>query len=269
MLNINGAEAQTIGLSQLIFNAPKDQNVLDRVGRSHTPHLSPKSIKVLVWNAHKGEDPQWDDDLSQLGGDRDLILIQEAVFNPFMIEAFQNMAGRLWTTATSFRMLHQKNVGTGLATASVAQPMTESFLRTLFTEPVSGTTKLTLFTTYAIKDSNQTLMVVNIHAINFVTPWKFKIEMNRLHDRLKKHQGPILMAGDFNTWSDGRSEKLNKITKELGMNAITFPDGARNTSLKLILDHAFVRGLSVKKVDNLGHITTSDHSPLSFELSIN
>src|SRR5690606_1151818 len=72
-------------------------------------------------------------------------------------------------------------------------------VRSLEKEPILRTSKMILLTEYKIKDSAETLMVANIHGLNFVPNWKFQVQLAQLEMELKKHRGPIILGGDFNT----------------------------------------------------------------------
>ena len=48
--------------------------------------------------------------------------------------------------------------------------------------------------------NEQSLLVVNVHAINFVSANYFLREMELLRAELNHHNGPLIVAGDFNVW---------------------------------------------------------------------
>jgi endonuclease/exonuclease/phosphatase (EEP) superfamily protein YafD len=138
-------------------------------------------------------------------------------------------------------------------------------------EPLVRTPKATLITQYKITGMpDKTLLVVNIHAINFVDDKYFFRQLQRLQSIIKQHQGPVLFAGDFNTWNEARFAKLQQlVTKRLGMQEIPIPPETRQTSLGLVVDHAFVRGLTYSSVIDLSQtIHSSNHEPLSFTVRI-
>ena len=53
---------------------------------------------------------------------------------------------------------------------------------------------------FPITGTDQQLLVVNVHAINFVMLHTFEAFIKQLISAMKNHHGPILLAGDFNTW---------------------------------------------------------------------
>ena len=68
---------------------------------------------------------------------------------------------------------------------------------TLAREAFISTRKNTLITIYQFQNKEM-LMVVNIHAINFRSLAWYQWELSRLHDLINGHEGPMILAGDFN-----------------------------------------------------------------------
>ena len=117
-------------------------------------------------------------------------------------------------------------------------------------------------------------MVVSVHAINFVPLAQFEVQMRAIAAILSQHQGSIVLAGDFNTWSKGRLRSLHSITEGLDLRPVTFLPEDRQYLKRFLLspplDHLFYRGLgqipgSARVLDTP---TSSDHNPLfaAFEL---
>jgi endonuclease/exonuclease/phosphatase (EEP) superfamily protein YafD len=75
------------------------------------------------------------------------------------------------------------------------------------------------------------------------------------------------MAGDFNTWSDGRIYHLAQATKAIGAERIPM-DNYYNSPIIYPYDHIFIRGLKVRATQTLKDIHTSDHLPLLVELEV-
>lgn len=45
-------------------------------------------------------------------------------------------------------------------------------------------------------------MVINIHAINFsIGVEVYGKQLDAIGEQVKRHAGPVIMAGDFNAWS--------------------------------------------------------------------
>jgi endonuclease/exonuclease/phosphatase (EEP) superfamily protein YafD len=270
---IPNAQAQTGLIFNMVmeetFRRPKSSETITLLGKAREDAFKPhESFEVLIWNVHKAEDPNWFSEFQELGKNSKLILVQEAYFTSQFNQTLLQFDDSQWVSGISFQMLHQQYTGTGVTTGSSVQTIKRDYVRTVFTEPVVKTSKLTLLTYYPIKGRSEQLLAINIHAINFVPTFVFRSELKRLSESLKEHTGPIILGGDFNTWTEGRKKALDGLAKRHQLTPIEFPDGARSTGLGKILDHAFTRGLEVNRVDHLGHITTSDHKPLRFKVRI-
>jgi endonuclease/exonuclease/phosphatase (EEP) superfamily protein YafD len=109
--------------------------------------------------------------------------------------------------------------------------------------------------------------VVNIHAINFVGVNKFSRQVAQVVDLIVGHEGPLVLAGDFNTWNPRRKKILAKAAESLGLNRV--PVAARRLRhLNQVLDHVFYRGLELLASRPLRHIKSSDHVPLWAEFRL-
>lgn len=219
--------------------------------------LSSKSLRLLVWNIHKGTDEKIPDDFGFISHAADLTLVQEAIseksFTTRLSDANPNLT---WTLAISFEL--SKYNYTGVATGSIAQPLREEVIVSEVTEPILGTPKTVLLSEFDIDGREESLLVANIHGINFVSNNDFKIQINQMIDRVHQHQGPLIIAGDFNTWNEGRIDYLFEALAALKVRLVRTPDSGGFFSL----DHIFVRGLTSRFVFNLNHINSSDHKPL-------
>lgn len=235
-------------------------------GIANNNFVLPDKINVLVWNIKKGQEPFFKQDFQQLSKNKDLILIQESFLDDNMTNLFLNAKSLKWDNAISYHMRPKNYVPTGVSTASTTNSNNISIIRTEQTESLLGTPKITLITKYPIMGNDYSLMVVNVHAINFVRYTTFEKEIYRIFDHIKLHKGPMLLAGDFNTWSNKRLHLLKKITTKLELNKIDFPIKSRSIKFGKFFDHAYIRNMKTIAVENLNHIRSSDHLPLSFTL---
>jgi endonuclease/exonuclease/phosphatase (EEP) superfamily protein YafD len=244
---------------------PGDNDVMLSFGRAGRSALSDKQIKILVWNLHKGENQDFEKDLSELAQDKDLIISQEILLNFEMKRIFVEVPEYLFQTATSFFMGKDLN-RTGVATGSQASLLSSNFIRTKNLEPFTHSPKMTLVTQYAIENQNEFLTVINVHAINFVTAKIFGEEMDHIAqviEALNILNHPVLLAGDFNTWSQERLVILNKLKNKLYLKEATFIPDYRLTFRGLALDHVFYSSqlsLISAKADRI--YQGSDHRPL-------
>ncbi|QMU61523.1 MAG: endonuclease/exonuclease/phosphatase family protein [Gammaproteobacteria bacterium] len=133
-------------------------------------------------------------------------------------------------------------------------------------EPWLATPKATNITEYALSDTDETLIVVNIHAINFTFGVKqFRKQIDKVREVLARHTGPIILSGDFNTWRKKRMKILEALAFEHELDALTFQEDHRKTVFGQLLDHIYVRALTPKSTGT-HHVKSSDHNPLSAEL---
>ncbi len=222
---------------------------------------TPNEIRLLNWNIAKGVKHGWHNDLRHLSQDKDLVIIQEAALGGALEEVFSEHRHRAFSPGFRNKM-HQ----TGVMTASRVAPLNAHSFR--HTEPIIRTPKATLITEYALQDTDKTLMVVNIHAVNFTIGTRiFTAQLDRVYKVLLQHDGPILFCGDFNTWRQQRVKRLQQLIESLSLRAIDFEQDRRKHSLGLPLDHVFYRGLIPNRVESQC-VTSSDHNPISVSLDL-
>lgn len=220
-------------------------------------------LRVLVWNIFKGGKPGVYTDLNYLAQNADLSLLQEG----HLSKAFLNLACTSelnWKMARNFT--DKNGIYAGVITAGIANPDEFTYLKSPDTEPFSDVHKMTLVNYYNIPNSPERLMVLNIHGINFVPQSYFENQINVVAKTISNHTGPIIFAGDFNTYTDGRTRFLLKTMKSLGLNHAKVKGNEYQGFL--VLDHMFYRGLEITKTDVLKHVTTSDHTPVYFEMRL-
>ncbi len=112
-------------------------------------------------------------------------------------------------------------------------------------------------------NQNTKLMFVNIHAINFVPNKIFIQELNNIKKYIKNHKGPLIIAGDFNTWNKQRIQALENFKEELVLTKVTYSD---NSSIKKIfsnhLDYIFFKKIKFCYSRALKSEFYSDHNPI-------
>ncbi len=226
--------------------------------------IDPESIKILSWNVYKEKKDGWSDDFNQLSKDMDIILIQEARLKDKGREAFR-VNGMGWYFAQSFSYQAGTISTTGIMTLSRACPLSAAYSRTRFKEPFTHTPKVSLLTEYSLKRTNKKLLVVNTHGINFVKSNAFESQMADLEKKIKGHQGPVIFAGDFNTWNKKRKFILIKIINRLGMKEACFYPDTRAKLFGCFLDHVFYTGLKIKQTKVFEDIKSSDHKAVEIE----
>lgn len=223
--------------------------------------LNSGSIRVVNWNIQKGKSTAWVGDLAEKEMGPDLLILQEAsrqtdAWQDLVPDHFASFAegfGPNWSPS-------------GVMTVSAAQPMTECEL--VAHEPWFGTRKATLITEYGLTGSDHTLLVVNIHGINFTFGvYELEKQFSQARAVIEAHEGPVLFSGDFNTWRGERARVLEKMLEELGLNALEYDVDHRKRFLGWALDHIYVRGLYSEHATTLDS-QASDHNPMAVQLRL-
>ena len=223
--------------------------------------LNSAEISLLNWNIQKGGNPDWTKDLKSLTGEADLMVFQEAAVDSSAWEIFGDAHYRSF--APGFRTLRSM---TGVMTLSAAEPLAQCNL--VSHEPWLGSAKATVITEYGLTGTDRTLLVVNIHAINFTFGIRdFEGQILRALESISGHTGPILLSGDFNTWHMGRTQKLEKMLEPRGFVALEFDVDHRKRAFGQALDHIYVRGLEAIEATTR-RVATSDHNPMSVRLRL-
>ncbi len=225
-----------------------------------------EKFSILVWNIYKAKKPGWKENFQQLVADKDLVLLQESVFNTPHNDIFETSIRFEWIMARGHQY-HHDQMTTGLKTGAVASPVTQKYIHSMDREPLANTVKLALSTEYRLKNSDQILLVINVHAINFVSIRKYKRYINQTMSLIQHHVGSVIVAGDFNCWNRARAEFLFDSMKNEGLNAAISERKPLWRHLNRHIDHIFYRDLQLIKTESLSNINSSDHYPLMAEFS--
>jgi endonuclease/exonuclease/phosphatase (EEP) superfamily protein YafD len=224
--------------------------------------LDPHAIRVVTWNIHKQADAGWRDDLARFARSTDLVLLQEATLDAALQEVLED-AGLVWVMASSFLF---GDVDIGVLTATRTPPIATCTERTM--EPLLGLPKSAVISWFALEGTPQTLAVVNVHAINFaVTLGAYRAQFVALTDALRAHRGPIVFAGDLNTWNQARHDAVREAARTLRLDEITLSEDRRSLFFGRQLDHLLVRGLDVVDATAV-QVVSSDHNPVLATLRI-
>ena len=240
---------------------PSPNDIIQTFGIPSQSSL-PKRINILVWNLHKGLNEAFSSDFMSLARQKDLVLAQEICLNPLMRFVFSSFPNYFYTSGTSF--FYGKDLSrTGVATAGPVEASNIDYIRTGTLEPVLHTPKLTLITRYPIKFTTKQLTVVNIHGINFVDDASYNIEINRIYEVLKDIAGPLIFAGDFNSWNSNRMNILKKMSLDLKLNEASFFPDFRKKFDNYPLDHFYhTDDIKIISAKVEGFYQGSDHAPL-------
>lgn len=216
-----------------------------------------KTIEVLTWNVLKFKRENSFSDLMNLSNKSDIAFVQEAVHSQDLQTSAAQSVAMDWTFFKSFcRDYGATGVQTG---TRFPQQKVEAVLAPGI-EPIVNTPKVTGYSVIEIQGVK--VLLINVHGLNANKGLDFEKHMDQIYEEAKLFFGPIIWAGDFNTWNPLRMAYLNAKAKALGM-TILKPE-VDNRKQKL--DHIIVRGFKAKSVTVLDTYLTSDHFPVRAEL---
>lgn len=222
--------------------------------------LDTRPLRIASWNLHKGEDDGWQADLTRYAQEFDILLLQEAVLSAPVREVLER-AGHSWRMAGAFAYNGEER---GVLVAARVRPLDACTLRAF--EPLARLPKSAMVARFKLA-TGQVLAVANLHGINFTLGLEaFRGQLTAVADVMANHDGPAVLGGDFNTWSEERHNVLNDVATRLGMKPVELvPDGRRRTFGRH-LDHLFVRGFRVLQA-GAPEVKSSDHNPILVTLT--
>lgn len=219
-------------------------------------------LDVLSWNIEKTSNDGWMEDLLELGSGAHLTFIQEAAIGAGL--------GEVHPTGPLYQSFAQgysnRSQSTGVMTLSSHAPTMQcNFTRT---EPWLGTPKAATVTEHALEGRDVRLLAINLHAINFTFGVEdLREQLRPLTTLLANHQGPAILAGDFNTWSASRQQLIDTLLSSHGLNPVSFQPDLRTTAFGRALDHIYLRGLEAEYAEVIP-VTSSDHNALRARLQL-
>ena len=227
-------------------------------GKNCATHF-PETFTMLCWNVHKKNrtDPGFRGFLKRILAQKELYLclLQEAEFkgDAFTInECAYDAAANLQVKDTFY----------GVLTACRTESISAKAYLSDSQESLIGPHKSLLLSTYPLPDS-KTLLVLNVHAINFRENSSYEKELELFAEKVRSHKGPMIIAGDFNAWNQKRMEALQKLQKELSLERVSF---AKEDHIKSFmgypLDFVLYRGLECTAQEVISDHNISDHHPL-------
>jgi endonuclease/exonuclease/phosphatase (EEP) superfamily protein YafD len=230
-------------------------------GQPSLPHVDEsKTIHVAIWNIWKqnGGD-QFRKEFSQIALGADLFLCQEALLTLQDLSFFVSHDHEATHGAT-----YRRRDGCRDGVLTLAKyPQCEAPIRVVSatSEPLFKTTKAALVTYYPLaKDNNKKLAVINLHATLLRRPQTADLEMRRIIEPLEQHDGPAIVAGDFNTFSNHYLDAMSASLEMLGFKHAAISHDPRVPTARL--DQAFYRGLNLLEIRVDTSYRYSDHFPI-------
>jgi endonuclease/exonuclease/phosphatase family metal-dependent hydrolase len=232
-----------------------------RLGSAAGPDFG-STIKMISWNMFKARRKGCMPDLTSMSAGVELVLLQEAVLHGGTAQPFHLASGLEWIMAENIGV--GGGITTGPKTGSRVTALSSRCVKSRDREPLVATPKTFLITSYPF--AGQTLLVVNVHAINLVSTAAFARQVEQIIGSVHDHQGPCIVAGDFNTWNESRWHLLQKAMSDLGLARV--PAAAPQwRHFNQVLDHVFYRDLKLMSSRALLNVRSSDHVPLWAEFA--
>ena len=204
----------------MFFKVPHPSAELEFFGQSPKNTEIPNKIKVLVWNVYKFKKPSFKKDFLENFTDCDLFFLQEMTSESSMNQFFSLLEGVSWAFGKSFKFRHN-HIETGVALGSKLEVQDYTLVRGSEKELLFWTPKVSLIADLKLRNT----LLVNTHVVNFTTTSRFKLFMEDLVDRITHHHGPIIFAGDFNTWSLTRWHQLLELLEKYNITHHHFENG--------------------------------------------
>ncbi|MGF1878159.1 endonuclease/exonuclease/phosphatase family protein [Photobacterium frigidiphilum] len=213
------------------------------------------TFTVSVWNIYKQQRENWRTALEAFSRDSDLVLLQEASLN---LDLQSYLEGSEWKVrmANAFKFMD-----TPAGVMNLSNVEAKKTCAYLAMEPWLRLPKSALLSQFSLSNG-QTLAVVNLHGVNFsIGLDEYKAQFESLKSVLTKHTGPIILAGDFNTWRQGRIDVLKAFARSLQLSEVMLQKDQRIKILGKPLDHVYYRGLRVVAAE-APKTDASDHNPI-------
>jgi len=218
--------------------------------------LDPAGFRLMTWNVYKAQKEGWPEEFARLSAGQDLVLLQEAHLTP-RFRSVLDQSRYHWSMARAF---DYKGAESGVLTAGKLKASAACLER--IPEPLIQAPKSTLLTRYSLDGSREELWVANLHGVNFTLgTTHFRHQLESLARVLARHRGPLILAGDFNNWSQRRSDVLGTVTGRLQLKPLALAEDMRSHHLGYPVDQVFFRGVEVVEADSV-EVRSSDHNPI-------
>ncbi len=254
---------QLTGLPQPVMQPQTYQ-----LGQYQNQAIDGDHLVLLNWNIHKElGSAQWREELAQIQRRYapTLITLQEANLDLSQPD-LPLPAGFGLEFAANLALNDGEH--TGVAIASREAPNASQAVLSSVTEPLLESPKLFLLSRYPLTDHPSPLLVVNIHAINFVDTADYETQLGQLSQAISTHAGPLLVVGDFNSWNPGRISRLEKLMAQHRLQQVEFPTPV-SSFMGNPLDHVFCsHHFEITAAQTLAQYDSSDHHPLLVSLTL-
>lgn len=241
------------------FVVPSEENATTPL--TSEAAITEAPLKVLVWNVYKFGREAIKKDFKDLISrwEPSLLLLQESYVPDGEVYCLLKSDCHFSTAFIKDKYQY------GVMTSSQFPVMEATTLHSDLNEPILDTPKTSLV---SIVEDTRPVMVINTHGINFVSLMAYDIQLREVVEKAKEWDGPLIWAGDFNSWNPGRQSILARATQALGLKEVDWMnDHLIKRFFGYKLDHVFYKGLSIKRAQ-VFETKGSDHNALYFEAEI-
>ncbi len=225
-------------------------------GGAREEGVDPEGFTLFSWNTKKGDRDGWAEDFLSLAAGADLVTLQEAWLTQDLLRLLEKKRYQ-WDMSAAFLSRARE---TGVLTGSTTAP--DFVCAARYSEPLVLIPKTFLVSRYPLAGTGEDLLVANVHLINFtVDTEEYEEQLRVLERSLSSHEGPLLMAGDFNTWSKERSAAVHALAERLDLREVGFAPEDLASFFGRTVDHVFYRGLEAVEARAV-RVVSSDHNPL-------
>ncbi|WOJ91976.1 endonuclease/exonuclease/phosphatase family protein [Congregibacter variabilis] len=208
----------------------------------------PQPLRLRSWNVMKFDLPGAREELQRMSHNADLVFLQES----------PRGTGRAPETQKYRYFSPGYSRGREASGVEIRSKIPADLVcQFTFTEPWLRTPKAVSAVRLPFRKS--ALLLINLHAINFTfTARHYRKNLAELSQLVQTHQGPIIVAGDFNHWNSWRALALRSWARTLDLAEVDFDPDWRSKHLGAHVDTIFIRGLSAIASAALP-TTRSDH----------
>ncbi|MEO0438656.1 MAG: endonuclease/exonuclease/phosphatase family protein [Pseudomonadota bacterium] len=228
------------------------------------PHTALGEFTIVSWNAMKFARSRANDYLQELALSADFVFLQESRQELMRTpaELGESVAGPKLRRYFAVGYVSDDLIsGVELRGSLAADVLCE--LRYL--EPLLRTPKAVLVARIPFK--KQTLLLINVHAINFtITTGAYREQLDSLARLLEAHSGPAVVGGDLNTWNRWRTAALKAFAEKSGLEEVSFTPDYRSEHFGSKVDTFMVRDLRVKSSEAIP-TEESDHHGIRARLT--
>jgi endonuclease/exonuclease/phosphatase (EEP) superfamily protein YafD len=225
----------------------------------------PREFNIAVWNIWKSSGGElFLREYQNLCAGNHFLLCQEALLT---LKGLAQFAPNGFMASHGATYRRRDGLRDGVMTVARVGPESE-VIRVLCKspEPLLKTPKATLISYFRIEGSKRRLCVVNTHSTLIRTPSKAVGELEQIIDVIAHHEGPIIYAGDFNTFAAAYISEVDRALSSIGLERVRFEVDPRAATAAL--DQIYVRGLTVVNASVDTGYVHSDHFPILATLRI-